>query len=105
MQVQLTDEQVRTLLEESSSFRDIAVGLIKTASSLVGADIIRQRVIAIVRDYPSNKIAAIKAVRQFAHDNANAPLIAASFPEIRMDVAKADTLGLADSKKLVESIL
>lgn len=104
MKIDLPTELVLQLLEFSPAFREHAVGMIRLASCIEPSDSLRSRVTNIVRENIGNKIAAIKAVRQFIQDNACAFIVVASFPEIDMKPIKPDWLGLADSKRLVEFI-
>ena len=91
---------IASLLAESSTFRSYAAGLLNQT------DIAETRAtVKLIVNRADGKIAAIKGIREFADQNRSD--MKAAFPEIPWSISydgKSQVIGLADSKRFVESI-
>jgi hypothetical protein len=86
---------IQQIFAESETFRDYMIEQCSLADNSIS--VIYDAVIKSIKDNADNKIAAIKAVREYSRGN---PLIYKAFPSLEQWDAGCATL--ASTKKLVE---
>lgn len=86
---------IQQIFAESETFRDYMIEQCSLVDNSIG--VIYDAVIKIIKDNADNKIAAIKAVREYSRDN---PLIHKAFPSLEQ--WDGGVASLSSVKKLVE---